>query len=86
MTDLRMTCVVPGCRRTRGRHKGEPPIEPGMEWICGPHWKLVPRRIKAIRQRAARRAKRLGTHNSYMALNRLWRRCVMAAIERAAGI
>lgn len=42
MSEIRLNCIVPGCRHTRGRRKGEPPILDGEEWICGDHWKAVP--------------------------------------------
>lgn len=34
-------CCVPFCRRTSRRFK--------EEWICGDHWKLVPRDLKTFR-------------------------------------
>ncbi|PPE77121.1 hypothetical protein C3941_25360 [Kaistia algarum] len=77
---MRVACLVPFCRRTRGDHKGEEPMQSGAEWICGEHWRAVPRRLKAIR----RRAWRLGKDGA--ALARLWRACKRAAIEAAGGI
>lgn len=57
MTD-RLCCCVPGCRRTRGQRKGEPPITAGMEWICGDHWKLVPTFLRQRKSRLGRRYRR----------------------------
>ena len=77
---LRVACLVPFCRRTRGDRKGEAPLQPDAEWICGEHWRAVPRRLKAIRARAERRGK------SAEARRRLWAACKRAAIEAAGGI
>ncbi|MGO1078317.1 hypothetical protein [Inquilinus sp. CA228] len=71
----RLACLVPFCRRTRGVRSGEPPIRPGEEWVCGPHWKLVPGRLKASRRRAKRRAiaaDRLFQRRYSEAGNRYW--------------
>lgn len=55
----RMHCLVPGCRHTRGIRKGETRL-PG-EWICGDHWRLVPRYLRARRTSLWRRYRlRLG--------------------------
>lgn len=51
----RLRCVVPSCRRTRGQRKGEPPIKGDEEWICGVHWKMVDRSLKALRRQSRRR-------------------------------
>jgi hypothetical protein len=51
---IRLRCAVPGCRRTRGQRKGEPPISEGEKWLCGPHWKLIDRRLKAYRTKRLR--------------------------------
>lgn len=47
----RLQCVVPGCSRTRGQRKGEPPIREGEEWVCGHHWALVPAFLRRRRSR-----------------------------------
>jgi hypothetical protein len=72
-------CCVPGCDHTRGNRKNDP-LARGMTWLCDEHWRLVPRRMKAIRTRARRRGA------TPEALARLWRRLTRAAIERALGI
>jgi hypothetical protein len=41
----RIPCAIPFCRRTR---KADPTIG---EWICGDHWRLVPRADRAIHAR-----------------------------------
>jgi hypothetical protein len=38
---LKSGCIVPFCRRTSTLFKGE--------WVCGEHWKLVDRSLKAYR-------------------------------------
>lgn len=53
--DPRLRCLVPGCRRTRGRRKGEATFEGDEEWICGVHWKTVPRTLKALGRKSVRR-------------------------------
>lgn len=59
MTGLRLNCIVPGCRHTRGQRKGEPPLTENQWWVCGTHWPLVPkylrRRMSWLRNRYRRR-------------------------------
>ena len=83
---MRLTCAVPGCARTRGQRKGEQPIRDGEEWVCGDHWRLVPRWMRAIKARAFRRAKRVYTPAHVRAALRIWARCKREAIERSVGI
>jgi hypothetical protein len=52
---MRLHCLVPGCRRTRGQRKGEEPITGDEEWICSVHWKMVPRSLKSLRTKSRRR-------------------------------
>jgi hypothetical protein len=80
----RLLCEVPHCTRTRGRRKGEQPIQDGERWICGDHWRLVPRAMKAIYSRARRRA--AAGKGSWQAAHRLWMRCRREAIEVAGGL
>lgn len=47
----RRGCVVPFCRRTSTRFNNE--------WICGDHWRMVPRHLKLFRTRRRREIKRL---------------------------
>lgn len=54
----RVSCIVPGCSRTRGQRKGEPPIRLGEEWICGEHWRLVPTFLRRRKSRLAQRYRR----------------------------
>lgn len=85
---------MPFCRRTIAK-----PADPKAEWICGPHWKLVPKWRKARVRQARRQWER--RHRLYrMTLckaewddmermrklaDRLWDRCKEEAIA-AAGI
>lgn len=89
----RLHCLVPFCRRTRGQRKGEPPIRPGKEWICGVHWRHVSRfkkRHRARLLRLIRKAEKLNrtsveTHLRDRFLS-LWAEMKREAIEAAGGI
>jgi len=78
-------CCVPGCDHTRGNRKGDP-LSRRMEWVCADHWRLVPPAMRALRNRARRRAERLNTDGAWAAQHRLFRRCKRAAIERSLGL
>lgn len=67
-------CIVPFCNHKR---KCE---DPHSEWICGEHWRLVPRRLKRLKRRA--KAK----HKPEAVQWFIWRMCKKTAIERAGGI
>lgn len=41
----RSSCCVPFCRRTTAA------FPPGHEWVCGEHWRLVDRALKALRRK-----------------------------------
>lgn len=91
---LRLTCLVPFCRRTRGQRKGEPPIKPGEQWVCGSHWRHVAK-TKKVRRRRIRKllVKAQAQPNRDRAILRLrrmywalWAEMVAEAIEAAAGI
>lgn len=68
----RLRCSVPFCGRTTG--------EPFTEWVCGNHWRLVPKRLRRLYALAKRRRK--PSH----VLDWLWQRCKVSAIEAAGGI
>lgn len=72
MTAVRLTCVVPFCRRTRSAPRL-------YEWICGDHWPAVPLMTRRVLARAKRRRDR-------ETFDLAWRRCKAAAIEIAAGV
>lgn len=69
MTETRIPCSAPGCRRTcRANHDWQ-------EWLCQKHWPLVPKRMRRAYAHARRRKKPVAV------LNRLWFRCKAAAIR-----
>ncbi|WP_148043652.1 hypothetical protein [Paracoccus methylarcula] len=63
----RLTCIVPGCRRTRGQRKGEPPIRVDEEWICGEHWPTIPVFLRRRKQKLAARYRRAFGDNHFSA-------------------
>lgn len=72
---MRVNCVVPFCKRTRGDRKGDP-VRPDMEWLCSDHWRLVPVRRRRLYAKA-KREKRYGV-TGYM-----WPRLKCQAIDAA---
>lgn len=90
----RAACIIPGCRHTCRK------LWPGHEWLCGEHWRLVPRAVRHRRQviRAALRRRgeieRDATTGKYVARSvracvledQVWRRMKRLALERAAGL
>lgn len=85
---VRVRCLVPHCDHTRGDRKDDQ-LHPGAEWICGEHWRRVPRRLKLIRSRLRRRRARLGGKMTAVMQgieNRSWELCKRAAIEAAGGL
>lgn len=85
----RIGCLVPFCRSWRGDRKDDP-IRGGMEWICGVHWSLVPRRLKRrraqLRRIASRTTDAARLRRIDLADRRLWQSCKAAAVEAAGGI
>lgn len=73
----RIRCSVPFCGRTTKR--------PCAAWVCGDHWKLVPRKERAVLARAKRKMRRKGLEWNEAA-DRIWERCKRIAIERAVGL
>lgn len=67
----RVCCSVPSCRRTR-KPNGY------AEWICGDHWRSVPKEAR----RVYLTAKRAGAGDA----SRRWERCKRMAIEAATGL
>lgn len=70
----RIRCEVPFCNRTTAR------FQPPMQWICGEHWRLVPKRLRRLKALAKRRGKPEAVQ-AY-----LWNKCRQHAIEAAMGI
>ena len=83
---IRLRCAVPGCNRTRGQRKGEAPIREGEEWVCGDHWRLVPKWMRGIIARVRKRYRRSPTSENIRSFNRIWQRCKREAIERGLGL
>lgn len=76
---LRITCCVPYCRRTYRNDEGF------AEWICGDHWRAVPKDQRRAWARLRRRRRR-GMPMAPERGARLWARLKRAAIEAALGI
>lgn len=74
MSERRVMCCMPFCPRTRGDRKGDPlpPPEALYEWLCGEHWRRIPR----ARRRAFMRAQRRGRVSTAP----LWSRLKAAAL------
>lgn len=79
----RLTCVIPFCRRSTGAFVCEPPDE---VWICGPHWRAVPRLMKLVKTRARRALRRAHTDKNLSRYERVASRTTRAALERAAHL
>lgn len=71
----RITCCVPGCRRT---------IKAGgdfTQWVCGKHWPAVP---KSMRKRLAKYRRRAKIDARWQGVFcQMWMRCRDRAIEEA---
>lgn len=63
---IRARCLVPFCNHTRGDRKNSP-VHEGMEWICGQHWRAVPRILRHQLSLAYRAYKRRFGANGYWA-------------------
>jgi hypothetical protein len=70
----RIRCAVPFCRRTTARFR------PPTEWICGDHWRLVPKVMRRVHGR------RYHHEHDGIACDRLWALVKRSAIEAAGGI
>ncbi len=77
---VRVRCSVPGCGRTFKDEEAD-------EVICGAHWRLADKRLRALLTKVRRKARRSGWSTRLLALdNRLWLRGKAQAVERALGI
>lgn len=84
----RLSCIVPFCRRTTGKFAAP------IEWICGPHYRLVPSSLKLRRRRVNRLLRKAWVQSdrgrALLRLNRLfdalWDETKAIAIQRSAGI
>jgi hypothetical protein len=77
-------CVVPFCE---GGYQVDPDTS-GSEAICGDHWRLVDKRLKAVRTHRRREAERdeVGGPTPEDVDAHYWPQMCRQAIERAAGI
>lgn len=57
---MRLACCVPFCKRTTGRFSSG-------DWICGTHWRAIPRAVKQPLFAAERQYKRRFGDNAYWA-------------------
>lgn len=74
----RTPCCIPGCRRTCG--------ETFIEWVCHRHWGTVPRKDRALYNKARRRYEKGGVHKHRRLVALMWMRCKTYAINEALGI
>lgn len=72
-------CCVPHCKRTTARTEYS-------EWVCGDHWKGLPRTRRRAYTRAKKRALASVSETDLKCADRLWHRLKATAIERAVGI
>lgn len=75
----RTPCCVPFCRRSTARCDFD-------QWMCGDHWRLVPKIKRQVYGRHMKRWRRYGDAAYGAAANRIWRALVRAATEAAGGI
>lgn len=83
----RAVCVVPGCSNSSAKFAG-------YQYICGPHWRMIPKALKRFDRELARVFRRCGLlqgetftdENARHAYANSWRHLVRAAIEAAAGL
>jgi hypothetical protein len=71
----RITCAVPGCRRSHHNREGF------AEWICAKHWAAVPKRMRSRHSLYKRRGKKVAAWQ--LVADRMWIRCRDEAIGQA---
>lgn len=76
----RVGCLVPGCRRTFKRDSAEE-----YEIVCGKHWRLAPRAMRADVTRVGRLFKRKDTPALRALYDRHWQRVKAEILAAAAG-
>lgn len=77
----RSPCCIEGCGKT---YKNDGDYD--ARFICGPHWRLAPKRWRSKLTLYRRRAAKIGWSDKLIDLyNRAWERCVRVAAEVAAG-
>lgn len=94
ISPVRLRCMVPFCSHTRGRRKGDRgELVEGSPWLCGAHWRLVPRERKRRWDKLGKLWDKAVAKNRPKAVKRLrriywqvWDGMVAIAIEISAGI
>jgi hypothetical protein len=79
----RISCVVPFCRRTMKRTAKHHDLS---EWMCGRHWRLIPKIKRQVYGRIMRQWRRFRRAGDVARADRIWFRLKREAIERAGGI
>jgi hypothetical protein len=79
----RLACCVPHCRHTLKRTEKHTVFS---EWICGDHWRMVPKIKRKAYGRRVRQWRRFKREGDVDACDRLWRRLKSIATERAVGL
>jgi len=83
-TDQHLHCAVPFCNHTT---KADRKMGVWVEWVCGKHWRMVPRQMRRILTRLRKmQARSRDQFELQRRQQRIWRRCRRAAVERAAGL
>jgi len=75
----RIRCGAPFCSKTLAITPDDYP-----EWICGTHWRNVPKRLRHLFSMAKRRFKRRPDQKSWRRVLRFWERCKQEAIAKGA--
>jgi hypothetical protein len=90
LLERRSACIVPHCKNSSAKYAG-------CDYICGPHWRLVPKRLKQRDRLIIKRliaqgeaVKRDGflyplTARAYRLSRMSWRRMNTAALQSATG-
>lgn len=84
MTD-RVRCLVPFCKRTTPAGR----FGPDAQWICGNHWRMIPKDRRRVWGRLRKQWRRYGPsagENFDARWWRIWDRLKRSAIEAATGI
>lgn len=79
MSEERIGCCVPDCRRT-GRRQPEGALRPYTEWICARHWNLLTKDERRVWNRHRRQIRKYGQSVRPEACDRIW-----AILKKRAG-
>lgn len=92
-SEERLSCLVPGCRRTH------PPIFDEVlgqvtEWVCGGHWRATSARYRKVYARVKRELRNgiktgrdlAWTMGRFELKRRIWEKLRTQAVERSFGI